>query len=120
MRDSIRVKRPAGIFPLLAGAGLLVMAFILLAAPVDASPAAAPDASPQNAACLTCHSRPDFERQLPGGEILPLTIDGEHFDASVHSGIDCTDCHTGISGFPHPDLQARTRRDFSLALYTPC
>jgi len=120
MRASIRVKHPAGILVLFAGAGLLFMALILLTAPVAASPTAAPDPSPQNTACLTCHSRPDFQRQLPGGEILPLTVDGDHFDASVHAGIDCTNCHTDIRGFPHPSLQAQTRRDFSLDLYTTC
>lgn len=105
---------------MLAGVGILILTGLVLTSPVSASPAAAPETSPQNEACLTCHSRPDFERQLPSGEVLPLTIDGDHFDASVHSGIDCTDCHTGISSFPHPDLEAQTRRDVSMDLYTTC
>ena len=75
-----------------------------------------------NAACLSCHSSPDLKVQLPSGEDLSLYVNPDTFAASVHGqqGQRCTDCHTNISGFPHPPLFARDRRDFSLGLYTTC
>jgi len=105
---------------ILAGLALLAGVTIFLAAPASAAPAQAPARSPQNEACLACHTRPDFNRTLPSGEVLSLTIDRDHFRDSVHDGIDCTDCHTDISRFPHPRLAARSLRDFSLQMYTAC
>ncbi len=77
---------------------------------------------PSNDYCLSCHSKPGMTSTLPNGEILPLTIDSETFKHSVHSGenLACVDCHTNISTFPHPALQADTRRAVSLALYVSC
>ena len=59
---------------------------------------------------------------MPNGEILPLTIDQETFKHSVHSeeNLACVDCHTNISTFPHPALQAETRRQVTLELYVSC
>jgi hypothetical protein len=102
------------------GVALLLTTWILLVHPASASPASIPQESPQNEACLTCHNKPDFQRPMPSGETLSLTIDRTHFRDSVHSGIDCTDCHTNISSFPHPTLTAQTLRDVSLQFYTTC
>ncbi|MBN2118404.1 MAG: cytochrome c3 family protein [Anaerolineales bacterium] len=57
-----------------------------------------------------------------GGQPLPITIDPEKFFASVHGveEIACVDCHTNITGFPHPAVTASSRRDFSLELYPTC
>jgi hypothetical protein len=102
------------------GVALLLIAWVLLVRPANASPASIPLDSPQNEACLTCHNKPDFQRPMPSGETLSLTIDRTHFRDSVHSSISCTDCHTSISSFPHPTLTAQTLRDVSLQFYTIC
>ncbi len=73
-----------------------------------------------NATCLSCHNQPGLTKTLPSGEVLSLTIDQSHFSASVHQGLNCTDCHKDITGFPHPALRAQSLRDVSLQLYTVC
>ena len=113
---------------LVFGFGLVVFALAGLVRPVAASPASAPVPNPvlapgqvpDNAACLFCHDKPGMTRSLPSGETLPLTIDSSHFAESAHEGVACSECHTNIVTFPHPDLQVQTLRDFSLQMYTVC
>jgi nitrate/TMAO reductase-like tetraheme cytochrome c subunit len=110
------------------GFGLVVFALGGFVRPVGASsvpapiqnPAQAPIESPDNASCRVCHGQPGLTTTLPSGEVLSLTIDSSHFAESAHNDIFCTDCHTNISSFPHPDLQAQTLRDFSLQMYPIC
>jgi hypothetical protein len=75
-----------------------------------------------NESCLACHSTPGMTMTLPSGEQLYLTIDKTTYDDSVHgkSGYACVQCHTDISGYPHPPIAANTLRDFSLEKYTAC
>ncbi len=58
--------------------------------------------SMDNSMCMQCHGSPAFYRTYPdvkqaGMYISPATLAG-----SVHKGISCTQCHTGITGYPHP------------------
>jgi len=113
---------------LVLGFGLVVFALGGLVRPVAASPASAPIQNivpaqgelPDNAACLFCHEKPGMSRTLPSGETLSLTIDSSHFADSAHKDIACSECHTNIVTFPHPDLQVQTLREFSLQMYTVC
>lgn len=79
------------------------------------------DEPPSDDTCLSCHQQEGMSVEI-GGELLPLTIDPGHFEASVHGseGIACVDCHTNITGFPHPEVTASSTRDFSLELYLTC
>jgi hypothetical protein len=113
---------------LVLGFGLVIFSVGGFVFPVGASPTPVPvqipvlaqNISPDNSACLTCHGQPGLTKTLPSGEILSLTIDSSHFSESAHKDIACTDCHTDISSFPHPDLKAQTIRDFSLQMYPIC
>lgn len=95
---------------------------VLLA--LTSSVAAEPDGQrgDENAACLTCHNNPALKTQLLSGEELPLYVNPDVFNASVHGqqGLNCTACHVNISGYPHPPLFAKDRRDYSMGLYTTC
>ena len=110
------------------GAALLLVLLVAAArvSPVDAQPSAQataqPGSKPANEACLGCHAQPGMTKTLPNGELLYLTIDQETFKHTVHneSNIACVDCHTNITGFPHPAFDAATRRDVTLQLYTSC
>jgi hypothetical protein len=75
-----------------------------------------------NASCIGCHSTPGLNTTLPSGEVLPLTVDPNVYLHSVHGekGMACVACHTNITGYPHPELTARDRRDFQLERYTQC
>ncbi|MCL4533548.1 MAG: cytochrome c3 family protein [Bacteroidetes bacterium] len=71
--------------------------------------------------CLDCHKQPDLEMSLPDGDKLSLYVDGASMIGSVHSGkLNCTDCHSEITGFPHKKLQVSSKRDYSIAEYEVC
>jgi predicted CXXCH cytochrome family protein len=89
----------------------------------EASPApVAPEAGIANETCLACHGLPDQQITLPSGEILYLTVDPEIYNASVHgkAGYACVQCHTNITGYPHPKLAVSTRREVTLTMYPAC
>jgi formate-dependent nitrite reductase cytochrome c552 subunit len=79
------------------------------------------DEKPGDETCLACHQQEGMTAQI-GGQPLPITIDPERFSASAHGTekVACVDCHTDITGFPHPEVTASSTRDFSLKLYQTC
>ena len=98
---------------------LALAAVILLTAATRYAP---PAQDIDNDTCLACHGQPGQTRTLPSGEVLSLYVSPLVFDRSVHGAEDlnCVDCHTSIGGFPHPPLEAESRRDFVLEMYTAC
>jgi len=109
-----------GLAGLALGIFLLLVLMSLPATPVAAAPQAQGD-KPTDETCLACHQQAGMTVQI-GGQPLPLTIDAGVFSASVHGteAIACVDCHTNITGFPHPAVTASSPRDFSLELYPVC
>jgi hypothetical protein len=75
-----------------------------------------------NETCLACHATPGQTHTLPSGENLFITVDRETYDNSVHGkqGYACVQCHTNITGYPHPPLAATTLRETTLEMYTTC
>jgi formate dehydrogenase gamma subunit len=53
----------------------------------------------QDEACLACHGQPGMKSDK-GKDI---SIQPEKHAASVHGILGCTDCHTQIKEFPHPE-----------------
>ena len=105
--------------------GLLGFALLVFfVAPVAAEPnqPAPSDQGVDNETCLACHGAPDQTTQFASGETLYITIDRETFYNSVHgeAGYACVQCHTDITGYPHPPLGANTRREFVVENYTTC
>ncbi|MGD8554439.1 MAG: cytochrome c3 family protein [Anaerolineales bacterium] len=103
---------------------LTALSIVLLALAFAATSAqAAPlkdDLPPQGTEdCLQCHARPGMQTSLPSGETLYLTVDRDLYQASVHGqrGYTCVQCHTDITGFPHPPLTAETVREFAMQRY---
>jgi len=109
-----------GLAGLALGIFLLLVLMSLPATLVAAAPQAQGD-KPTDETCLACHQQAGMTVQI-GGQPLPLTIDAGVFSASVHGteAIACVDCHTNITGFPHPAVTASSPRDFSLELYPVC
>ena len=105
---------------------LLVLALVLGA--TSTHPASAdgeitpPEQGISNESCFACHASPGLQIELDSGELLYLTIERQIFDSSVHGelGYACVQCHTNITGFPHPERPGDTRRTLSLELYTSC
>jgi hypothetical protein len=75
-----------------------------------------------NDACLACHDTPGMQTVLPSGETLALTVSRVTYNLSTHgrAGYACVQCHTDITGYPHPPITAATRRDYTLEQYTTC
>jgi len=99
---------------------LLVVMILSTTTPVAAAPQLQGE-QPTDESCLACHQQQGMTAQI-GGQPLPLTIDSVKFEASVHGTEDiaCVDCHTNITGFPHPEVTASSPRDFSLEMYPTC
>ncbi|MEO8356378.1 MAG: ammonia-forming cytochrome c nitrite reductase subunit c552 [Chloroflexota bacterium] len=99
---------------------LLVVVTLSTTTSVVAAPPLQED-KPSDETCLACHQQQGMTVEI-GGQPLPLTIDSARFEASVHGteNIACVDCHTNITGFPHPEVTASSPRDFSLELYPTC
>jgi len=88
---------------LLLGFGLFLLAITAFATSARATPSYQGD-GPSNDFCLACHQEQGIALNL-GSESLPVTINPTLFGLSVHAeeGINCVDCHTNISDYPHPD-----------------
>jgi hypothetical protein len=109
-----------GLAGLALGTFLLLVVMSLPATSVAAAPPAQGD-KPTDETCLACHQQEGMTVEI-GGQPLPLTIDTAAFSGSVHGteAVACVDCHTNITGFPHPEVTASSPRDFSLELYPVC
>jgi predicted CXXCH cytochrome family protein len=49
--------------------------------------------------CLSCHA--DKTMQDASGH--SVAVDGDKFHSSMHGSLGCSDCHTSIKDYPHPD-----------------
>jgi nitrate/TMAO reductase-like tetraheme cytochrome c subunit len=121
MRNWFRANRSQlGLAGLTLGVLLLLAVMTLSVTPAAAAPQLQGD-KPSDDTCLACHQQEGMNAQF-GGQPVPLTINAKKFSASVHGTekIACVDCHTNITGFPHPEVTASSPRDFSLELYSTC
>jgi hypothetical protein len=106
--------------PALIAGGLLCLPF---AAPAPAATNAVPKLA--NSDCLDCHLDPSTTRKVDG-KIVPLLFPTNAFQKSVHSMLDCTDCHTGIKDLVHdatcrrptaPAAMTRKAKDYATSIH---
>jgi hypothetical protein len=66
-----------------------------------ADPPAAAQPAPTNADCLVCHDDDSAER----ADGRPVVVKPATFEHSIHSPLDCVDCHTdpAAADLPHPE-----------------
>jgi len=109
-----------GLAGIALGVFILLLVFIFPASSVSAAPLPQGE-KPSDETCLACHQQEGMTTQI-GGQPIPLTISVDKFSASVHGTekVACVDCHTNITGFPHPEVTASSPRDFSLEMYPTC
>ena len=83
---------------------------------------AAAQAEISNETCLACHGNPGQQVTLPSGEVLVLTVNPDEYNNSIHGkqGLTCTNCHTNITGYPHPPINVQNHREFTIRLYQSC
>ncbi len=53
--------------------------------------------------CFICHNEPGATGTDANGKTIPLYIDEEVYNFSVHGPIGCVACHEDIVELPHPD-----------------
>jgi len=71
----------------------------VIAAGIAALLLTAPGRLHAQAECLACHA----DKTLQDANGHSVTVDGDHFGASVHGVFKCNDCHINIKEYPHPD-----------------
>jgi len=77
---------------------LIGLCSVLLVALICTFSAAASDEQ-----CLVCHG----EAGLRSDSGRSLHVDAAILKSSVHSSLDCTSCHEGVKGYPHPQPMRR-------------
>lgn len=126
MKPSSALLRTRQMGGLLLTLGLLLsaLAAAFLLQPAAAAPAqrALQQEAPNNQLCLACHSQPAAQVPLESGENLPLYVNVEAFQASAHGQkeLACVDCHSDISGFPHPEKTVKTLREVTVTYSQAC
>jgi cytochrome b subunit of formate dehydrogenase/nitrate/TMAO reductase-like tetraheme cytochrome c subunit len=81
----------------------VLLAAFLLAARGAGAEAAATNAAPKftSADCLDCHTDP-ANKKVVNGHVMPMALFPTNgFANSVHSALDCIDCHDGIKELQH-------------------
>ena len=111
----------AGFAACLVSFGFAMSPALAGSSPKGSTPALSSQAA-DNTLCLSCHTKEGFSVELNNGETLPLTINQEAFEKSVHgeNEVACVSCHVDITGFPHPKRTTETLRDVTLKYYTSC
>ena len=120
MKTKLKGERKAFLSISLLVVGLFFAIALISPSSAGANPASSSTLS--NDECLACHGEQGMSTTMESGELLPLSIDAGKFTNSVHNleEVSCTDCHTDITEFPHPELAAHSLRELSLDFYTSC
>jgi hypothetical protein len=74
---------------------------------------------PEEKYCLGCHGH-DIKTTFINGKEFRLHIDSGDLRGSVHSELNCSDCHFGFTEEEHPQRSFKNSRQFSLALSEMC
>lgn len=56
-----------------------------------------------NEDCMMCHSDNTMLKELPDGTTKSLFVDQNIIGKSMHKGVSCVDCHSGIEDLPHSE-----------------
>ena len=70
--------------------------------------------------CLDCHEDDDSTITFGDGAEREVSVDPDAFAASVHGKLRCGDCHRTIDEHPHPEVDAKTSRAYTVAQSQTC
>ncbi len=109
----------------LISVGLIVAVIgltIILSAPDANAQDREPGPNPDNNTCFMCHHNPNLTTTLPSGEVINQGVDEDAFNAGVHgeAGLSCRECHSNITGYPHPEIDFESHRTYTIARNTTC
>ena len=116
--------------PVLLGSGLFAGRTLagsgLAAGPagpaLQTTPAPVNSVPMSNDECLDCHGSEKMSMPLASGETVSLHVDRILFRTSVHGqlGYACVQCHTDITGFPHPERSFANARELTIEMSQAC
>ena len=106
----------------LIGVAALIWATAAASAQDTTPPPPPPSPGVSNETCLDCHDASGMRMELPSGEILNLTVDSVVYGTSTHGrlGYACVQCHTDITGYPHPPFSAESLRETTIQFNAAC
>ncbi len=80
------------------------------------------ETTPTVSDCLSCHGQPNWERTLPNGDIINLSVDFTKYRQSVHKDMQCIECHVGYNEFPcpHDKITAKNKREYMVGYHDTC
>ncbi|MEW6108829.1 MAG: hypothetical protein AB1632_06655 [Nitrospirota bacterium] len=98
---------------------LIALMTLLLALPgyASAKKGTVLDNSPM---CMTCHSSQGLTKVFKNNEKLSVFVNADDFKNTVHSFLNCTDCHQKISMATHPGRTFDSRSAFTLESSNAC
>ena len=72
--------------------------------------------------CLGCHGFDGLKKELPGGKVLSLHVQGDGFAKSVHGAIGCASCHADVDlkTHSHKPKTIVSGREYSVAMTKVC
>lgn len=114
------------LIPILIGIGVLAAGLPpteALASPaMQTTPLPINSVPMDNDACLECHGQENMFLPLPSGEQVNLHVERILFRSSIHGrlGYSCVQCHTDITGFPHPERTYESARDLTITYSQIC
>jgi len=94
----------------------------LLPATLMAAAAPADRLSDGDKTCLGCHGSDALKKELPGGKVLSLHVQGDGFAQSVHGVLGCAACHADVDLKTHPQnpKTIASSREYSIAMTKVC
>jgi len=98
---------------------LIGLMTLLLALPEYAT-AKKPDILEKGGMCMSCHASQGMTKVFKNNEKLSVTVRPGDFKVTVHSSLNCTDCHQKISLESHPGTVYETRSAFILEAAAAC
>jgi predicted CXXCH cytochrome family protein len=117
----VSFSKKSSIVRFLSGLFIFICCISLASWPTHAAEPPGIDAM-TNDACMSCHGNPDLTLSFTSGETMNLAVNIDTYNHSIHGrlGFYCTACHTDITSFPHPPVNANTAREFSLKMFPRC
>ena len=106
------------------GTSIVLAACFIFIGSAAAQPLFSPEGEPgvSDDTCLECHGVPGLTTTLPSGEELYISVDEVTHKTSIHGrlGYACVQCHTDITEYPHPEITAQTRREYTIEKASQC
>ncbi len=70
--------------------------------------------------CLECHSKHGIVKKFENGESTEAFVDADKFKTSVHSSLNCSDCHTDFYADNHPQRRFRSKEQYKIKSSLVC